>query len=162
MTMPRLSDDLTGPRDLRHCQACGMTPLLPEASSDLTAWLEHDDNDRPEPIAVVLCRSCAARLIEPHARLYRELDANEPVPGAMHLCVLCRHRDGLLCTNPAAMFNGGPAPGLKIEFDTPPQRGFIRCSRPRRSGPYVVYPAPPTRCSGREHVDPSTFHVVGE
>jgi hypothetical protein len=47
------------------------------------AWVEHDGDDQPEPIVVMLCTDCSDRLIEPYPRLYRRLARNEPCAGIM-------------------------------------------------------------------------------
>jgi len=91
--MERLSETLTGPRDLYHCQSCSTT-------EDLSRWQEHDEFDKPEAVCVVLCKGCDEKLIEKHPRLYRRLALNEPAPGAMAICADCRHRDGNRCCNP--------------------------------------------------------------
>lgn len=157
---PRLSERLTGPRDRHHCQACGAANRLrtkSELSSgpgsrhldNVTGWIEHDHNDTPEPIVVFLCCECATRLIEPHVRLYRELEKNAPMPGAMPLCDNCRHRDGVRCANPQAKINGGP--GLKVK-QAPPSRGFWDSTRNGRrvGGQFCIYTAPPSACNGHE------------
>jgi len=144
---PRLSESLTGPRQPDTCQSCGATnvqlvpsadpggEMSPIAADDTGAlharlrrvldaeergvhvWQERDDADQPEPIAVLLCPPCSARLIEPHPRLYYGLPFNEPFAGTMGLCVPCRFRDGVRCTHPDLRANGGP--GLIIQADTP-------------------------------------------
>jgi len=144
---PRLSESLTGPKQPGVCQSCGatnvqlvpsadpggeMSPITPDDTSALHArfrgvldaeergvhiWQECDDADRPEPIAVLLCPSCSARLIEPHPCLYYGLPFNEPFAGTMGLCAPCRFRDGVRCAHPNLKANGGA--GLIIQADTP-------------------------------------------
>ena len=58
---PRLSQSLPHPRGVGFCQACG--------EKDARVWQEHDDADKPHPIAVYLCGNCSDRLIEPRSRL---------------------------------------------------------------------------------------------
>jgi len=170
---PRLSEDLAGPRHPHACQSCGRAappasstkPVdIPEDPSDddarrmgdeviraleaartrpLRAWQEHDDEDRPETIAVVLCRACSSRLINPHPRLYQELALNQPFAGVMDLCVSCRFRDGVRCAHPDLKANGGP--GLVIP--SPPVAHV--CGR--FAGPSGnVYLHPPTSCAGHD------------
>lgn len=138
---PKLSVDLPFPRTMHSCQACGAEQVA------LKRWLEHDDDDKPRAVVVVLCTPCSAQLIEPHPRLYRELTGNEPVPGVMGICADCIHRDGPSCTSPLAMFNGGAAPGLNIE--TPPPIHGHFCGR-RSGGWRTIWTGAPTACSGRE------------
>jgi len=165
---PRLSESLTGPKQPGLCQACGATnaQLIPSAdpggemsliaADDIAAlharlrrvldadergvhvWQECDDVDRPEPIAVLLCPPCSARLIEPHPRLYYGLPFNEPFAGTMDLCAPCRFRASVRCTHPDLKANGGP--GLTIRADTP-----MAVPGRRR-----VYMRAATGCAGRE------------
>lgn len=100
---PRLSETLTGPRSPIQCQGCGAT-----STRKLARWQEHDQADQREPIIVVLCEPCSSKLIEPHPRLYRHLDWNEPFPGAMLICWDCTQREGVTCTSPLLLRNGGP------------------------------------------------------
>lgn len=101
---PRLSETLTGLRSPDHCQCCGADAGL----MHLSRWQEHDQADQREPIVVVLCRPCVDLLIEAHPRLYRQLDPNEPFPGAMPVCLDCMRREGVTCTSPMLLRNGGP------------------------------------------------------
>lgn len=119
------------------------------AFDSVTGWVEHDHNDQPEPIVVFLCHTCAAKLIEPHVRLYRELEKNAPLPGAMALCDDCRHRDGVRCANPKAKINGGP--GLSVK-QAQPHVGFWDGTRggKRVGGRFCIYTEPPRDCNGRE------------
>ena len=141
--MPRLSTDLTGPRDLEHCQSCGRIrgEVVP------AAWQEHDEDDRPEPIVVMLCKVCADRIIGPHPRLYRRLAEHEPFPGAMPCCIGCRHSVSTACLNPSQRRMGGP--GLVLKFPTPGEA--IACSRGPGGGcRHVVIYTGPVTCDGRE------------
>jgi len=140
--MPRLSEDLPGPRHPQLCQACGAGP-----ERELQRWMEHDEQDRPERVLVVLCPPCARRIIEPHPRLYELLDVFRPWPGAMDLCCDCRHRDGLQCRHPDLKANGGP--GLELKFPTPIS-GHIKRGKPYRSGFQTVWTGPVRECVGRE------------
>jgi len=108
--MPRLSLELPHPPHPVFCQRCG-------CSGDtrlIERWQEHDTDDKPEPVIVTLCRPCAELVIEEHPRLYRQLDEFEPWPGAMAICIDCRHRGGhpeecfgTRCMHPSARVNGG-------------------------------------------------------
>jgi len=168
---PRLSESLTGPKQPGVCPSCGstnvqlvpaadpggeMTPIAADDTNALHArlrgvldaeehgvhiWQECDDADQPEPIAVLLCPPCSARIIESHPRLYYGLPFNEPFAGTMGLCAPCRFRVGVRCTHPALKANGGPS--LTIQADTPvPAPGRRR-----------VYVRPATGCAGREVLD---------
>lgn len=105
----RLTDHVgsTGERHPEKCQHCG-------DHRNLTRWQEHDHNDRPEHRVIVLCKACSDRMIEPHPRLYRPLNVNDPWPGCMEICIDCRLRDGVRCTSPAAKCNGGDGVMLTV------------------------------------------------
>ncbi len=141
---PRLSETLRG-RVPGACQECGRTEAhAPPAK--LTYWRECDDSDRETHRFIVLCRSCADRIIEPHPRLYREQPRDTPMPGVMEICNDCKHRAGLACESPTARFNGGP--GLAFE---PPGQWVHLCRSPRsKSGWYWLTGGPVTGCSGKE------------
>lgn len=114
---PRLSEDLGGPRSPLHCQSCGSLQSSP------ARWQEHDQDDQPGPIAVVLCEECSDELIEEHPRLYRRLERCEPFPGTMPICIDCELRQGVRCTSPSLRSNGGPGlsfppPELAAHVDT--------------------------------------------
>lgn len=141
---PRLSVTLPGPRHLPMCQSCMTTERL-------TKWLEHDERDRPEPIVVILCQRCARDLIAPHPRLYRELQAWEPTPGSMPLCVNCRFVDDLACTHPKLKANGGP--GLILTMPRPTEMHVCRSPR-RLSGWIKIYHGPVSACEGRQLDEP--------
>lgn len=150
MGWPRLTEQLPPGEwdpgeDYRHCQRCYR---YGEFGEDLYAWQEHDDRDRREPRAVVLCVDCSDDLIEPHPRLYRRLKAWAPMPGVMDLCQGCVHRDGYLCRHPDLTINGGT--GLEVTHPAPYQAMVTRpgpkgrrCSRER------IWQGPPTGCAGR-------------
>lgn len=148
-TWPRLSRTLTGPKVPDQCQNCG-------GPADLGVWREHDEDDKPGPIVVVLCLECSDRLIVPHPRLYGELDRNEPWPGVMTLCINCAHRAGVTC--PRAKVNGGP--GMMI---TAPNAQRFHVSRsPRSQSGFIRYwPSRATECSERI-IGREGFSVVNE
>jgi len=110
---PRLSDTLTGPKHPNVCQSCGKETDVTDGIG-AAPWQEHDENDKPEPIVVMLCRDCSARLIEPHQRLYRRLDVNQPWPGIISFCVDCWWWSGVRCGHPRAKANGGPGVMLTV------------------------------------------------
>jgi hypothetical protein len=119
ITWPRLTESLPH-RSAVACHRCGQ--VLP-GKYDLHWWQEHDDRDRPEPRYVLLCNPCADKIIEPHPRLYRRTERNEPCPGVMLQCVCCKHLDGLRCRHPQMRANGGPG----VAFAGPD--GFVRIQR---------------------------------
>lgn len=96
--MPRLSLDLVHQRHPGYCQACGHRG---EAARHLVRWEEHDEQDRRDELLqrriVVLCQACAKKVIDPHLRLYREMELYEAHPGSMDICARCVHRRGLSC-----------------------------------------------------------------
>jgi hypothetical protein len=146
---PGLSETLRGPKLPRACQHCG-GGYARGAESLLRRWRECDEWDRPTATIVILCRSCSDELIEAHPRLYIELDPNEPCPGAMEICLDCPMRDGIRCTSPLSLANGGPPPGMEIRFAKPPVRAHFKCSRPARSGWRTLYSGPPIGCAGKD------------
>ena len=171
MSTPRLNEQSARLTDAgkfeRHpmiCQLCGQRgyieplncsrahlKLVPEFrdAEMLKRWQEHDHNDTPEYRVIVLCDPCADRVIVPHPRLYKPLNATFPFPGCMEICVACIHRDGVLCKNPAAQVNGGP--GLKYDIGEPATAFFDGTRNGRRSGwRETFYPEPAKGCSGRE------------
>ena len=160
---PRLSTQLDGPRDPCHCQSCGIAGSLEpptdamglvNGSASLVAWQEHDGNDQPMPIYVVLCRPCGDRIISPHPRLYRACQAWEPTPGVMGLCVGCQHRDGTRCACPDARPNGGE--GIVIAFPEPTRVHVLRLGKGARSGWELWYPGPPRGCTGKASAESDT------
>lgn len=155
-TWPRLSKQLTGPRDPFHCQQCGVEGSLEPATDNadriagwptLSAWQEHDAHDGAEIRVVVLCRKCADERIEKHPRLYGQLKPWAPFPGVMAICHDCPHRNGVDCTCPAARHNGGE--GLAISYPKPSQVHFLRRGKGARSGWETVYNGPPVACGGK-------------
>jgi hypothetical protein len=109
---PPLSVTLTGRIHPHVCQSCGKGHLQVET---LTRWKEADEWDRTSaksPI-VVLCEKCSKKLIDPHPRLYVALWPQEPWPGAIDICIACKHRDGTRCANPNAKINGGSGIAMK-------------------------------------------------
>lgn len=130
--MPRVAAELPHSPALNRCQHCG---FIPEWTGDLRRgaialdkkidgttvvvlerWQEHDEKDRPEGLVVILCHRCSEKIIEPHARLYRQLYPMEPFPGAHGICVGCVNRmtgvgGGLGCT--VAKMNGGQGLSLR-------------------------------------------------
>lgn len=141
---PGLSQTLPFPRELGCCQSCGQT-ADPSDGVALRKWRECDEWDKATRVIVVLCTRCSKRLIDPHPRLYVATSWDEPVPGAMELCVSCVHQAGLACLHPLLKANGGP--GLEVRFPQP-VRGFL-CG-PRVGGPFVQWTGKPSACAGRE------------
>lgn len=151
---PRLSHDLPHPRHPEICQACGEGNTGPTDTEywTLHRWREHDQQDRPEPIVIVLCTPCSDRLIERHPRLYDKLDNCQPIPGAMHLCVGCQHRDGLACRQPDLTANGGM--GLQITYPKPSVIFMDGTRGGKRCGWTVTrYNGLPMACAGMEDID---------
>lgn len=144
-TWGRLSESLPHQRNPETCQACGITALLDE-SVDLQAWQEHDEQDRREPIIVMLCAACAKKLIKKHPRLYRHLGVFEPFPGCMPICVACVYRDQLDCGHPDLKANGGD--GLVLRYSEPDEA--IMC------GPHcdvVTLWHGQAKCEGRKTIE---------
>ncbi len=147
---PRLSEQLTGPRQPDHCQSCGAA-----AGPNLARWIEHDDQDRPEPVVIVLCTPCSDKLVEAHARLYDRLDRNVPFPGCMSVCLDCRFRDHVRCTSTAAKINGGPGLDYEFEGGQKPSGAHVDYSdkKGRRCGRWMtIFPARVSVCSGKEPI----------
>lgn len=109
MSWPRLSETLSGDTPA-CCQNCGST-------EQIWRWREHDDNDKPEQIAVMLCKKCSDKIIEPHPRLYSTLRPHEPMPGTMPICIDCFYRAKMRCTHHSLRENGGK--GLPLRFPQP-------------------------------------------
>lgn len=145
---PRLSLQLKHVRDPLVCQSCGQREL--PGGDGLQRWREHDDKDRPENVLVILCAACAKRLIEPHERLYDQVDRLAPWPGAMPICVDCKHRAGMHCTHRDLKSNGGP--GLKLSFPKPDVM-HISCRPRSKSGWHTIYRGPVSDCAGRELIE---------
>jgi hypothetical protein len=171
---PRLSETLTGPRHPHVCQSCGVAAPPPADSIALPdtddpadprtttavvrlvarerrppwgvyAWQECDSEDAPEPVVVMLCTDCSARLILPHPRLYRRLPQHVPFVGIMALCLDCTWREGVRCTHPQTQANGGS--GLELD-QAPPIEVHVR-ARYGRGGFLTLYPRPVCACAGR-------------
>lgn len=144
--IPRLSTTLPHAQHPRRCQACNAVNEV----WILERWQEHDDNDLPEPVIVVLCQTCSKWLIEPHPRLYRQLQRNEPFPGVLDLCVGCRHRDGTRCTSPDLKVNGGEGVAILIKK---PDTFHVRASKSYRSGWRKMWTESATLCQQREAIE---------
>ena len=148
ITIPRLSDTLqrlTWPFRCQRCDTYGGHGVYER----LTVWKEHDDADKPEMIFVVLCPKCAAKVIDPHPRLYARLGFNEPAPGVMRVCVGCRHRVAARCGSPMAMANGGPG----LTFPAPDSTLHLSCQDKygRRYGRWEKWwDEEPSECKGFE------------
>lgn len=143
---PGLSETLDGRRHPAYCQSCSARHA-PE--NPVSRWLEHDPWDRisEHPVVVVLCRACSKGLIDPHPRLYRELDAGHAFPGAMGICVGCVLRHGTACTSPKAKLNGGE--GLQFTWKTPPRYVHLKVAKPGVSGFRYLFDGPVLTCSDR-------------
>jgi hypothetical protein len=137
--------DLPGECHPFVCRSCGGS-CVPKYGNGLmrlsiSRWQEHDHNDKPEPRIIVLCSKCSDRMIEPHPRLYKKLEDNDPWPGAMEICLDCKFRSGTSCSSPDAKANGGNGVMLTI---AKPFTGFI--DGPKYSGPFVNWPKPAEAC----------------
>lgn len=143
---PRLSETLPHAAHPQLCGNCGVH----DDTKPVSVWIEHDTNDRPERRFIALCRACSDKIIEPHPRLYSEVQPNTPLPGAMALCIDCTHRKGIACTCPAAKYNGGP--GINITT-VKPMVVHIDGRDPkthRRFGRWLNhYSQPPSACTGQ-------------
>lgn len=137
--------DLPGEKHPHKCQSCGQQGFLSGAGGIqlLTRWQECDDRDKKELKVVVLCYVCARDSIQQHPRLYHQLDKNTPFPGAMSICIPCRHRSGVTCRHPKAKINGGFGVALTIGA---PISGFI--DGPKYRGPMQIWTAAATDCEG--------------
>lgn len=143
---PKLSETMICERHPEKCQSCGAR--VSEESDTLVRWIECDADDRPTRTIIVLCRDCSKRIIEPHPRLYRDVERFKPVPGCMALCSSCRFREQLRCTHPDLVANGGQ--GLRIKFPSPSTMFVDGTRGGRRSGWTVQhYKHAPTACRGR-------------
>lgn len=162
---PGLSKTLTFPRALDRCQSCGAEgdanarPEMPPSplfvSGSLQKWQEADPNDRftaddGQPVIVILCADCSKRLIDPHPRLYRMLDAWHPIPGVMGLCHGCRFQKELTCSHPWLKANGGK--GLHVRFPKPAY-AHLNYGGGRGEMKHIFH-GPPSTCAGR------ALHVV--
>jgi len=161
--MARLSVDLPHPRRPDTCQACGAEGAIHGNSGcvgeygvgevdagvlQLIRWHEHDERDNPQRIVVVLCKRCADRIIKPHPRLYAALQPFAPWPGAMPVCVSCRHRAGLDCKHPDLKANGGG--GLVMKFPQPQQ---VHLNIRGGGGGWRNFWRGPVTCEGREPIE---------
>lgn len=151
MSWPKLSVELTGPKAPNVCQACGAveTPILPRTlgvGKLHQRWREHDANDAPTRTIVILCPTCADRLIEKHPRLYSHIERMAPLPGCMTLCIDCPNRNGTGCTHPDLTANGGN--GLTIIGPKATNVHVCRRGKGARSGWLDVYPWEPIACAG--------------
>jgi hypothetical protein len=136
---PKLSETLPLQVGPDRCHQCGDT-------GEIARWLEHDECDQPVAVIICLCRKCSERIIEPHPRLYRELDPSEPFPGAMGVCLDCPARDGVVCCSPLAQINGGPG----LVYEPMPSRAHV-CRSPRSKSGWMWFGGQPTKCSGKNH-----------
>lgn len=154
MGWPKLSETLDADRrqsgslfpfEWGQCQRCG---LEGELFDDHEVWREHDETDRAQPVAVVLCSACAEKIVPPHPRLYSIQRKDVPLAGVMELCRDCEHRSegGYVCEHPDLTVNGGP--GLKITFPEP-MKAHVNYGRGRGEWLFV-WQGPPTECAGRE------------
>ncbi len=169
---PRLSRTLRFPPRLDRCQNCGrLADVGPDSEGYdhtvdgvavpvLERWREHDDQDQPEPIVIVLCTLCSSRIIEPHPRLYSQLEVWAPLPGAMGICIGCVHQDaerGLRCTHPS-MRPTAPELFCAVMLTMPAPMRFHWSGRGaggRRTGGWAThYTGPVTDCAGRAGVAP--------
>jgi hypothetical protein len=141
--------DIPGEKHPFVCQKCGGSnrPGFGNGLMRLTLdrWQECDHHDRRENRVIVLCNKCSKQIIEPHPRLYHGLQANEPFPGCMDLCVDCKLRRGVSCTAPEAKANGGP--GVMITI-TKPFGAMVDGANYR--GPMHLWPKPPTACKQKQ------------
>lgn len=141
---PGLSVTLPGSVRPDTCQACALND-----ARMLDVFREYDEHDRPTAARVMLCRPCAQRLVEPHARIYEQLTTNGPHPGAMAICTGCVRRSALACTHPDLTTNGGA--GLMLTLAKPTRMHL--CRSPRSTSGFVdVYYSPPSACAGRMEV----------
>lgn len=143
---PRLSEEWPGAKP-GQCARCER----PESdSAPLTTWQECNSFDRPQPRYVILCRACSGVVIEKHPRLYAALTPHTPAPGAMPLCLDCRHRSATRCMHPEAKINGGP--GLHVYGPKGTLVHFLRRGKGARSGWERIFPGPSNACSGKEPI----------
>lgn len=155
---------IPGERHPNKCQRCGAAAGDPERQTEmelggkpkkkpkprtLARFIEHDHHDKPENRLLVLCSYCAAEIVEPAPRLYRELSPNNPWPGCMALCLDCRHRDGVSCKHPAAKANGGPGVMLRIGKPISAMMDGVRGGK-RTGWMEVLYLQPASHCREKE------------
>lgn len=140
---PRLSATLPHVAPWK-CGQCGGHYL--EHDCDLELWREHDDNDRGEHVYFWLCTRCAAKIIDPHPRLYGRVHEYTPAPGAMRICEDCPHR--VRCTCPLTKYNGGP--GIMVNACQPTIIHIDRTVKGRHVGEWHRnYQVPPSGCTGK-------------
>jgi hypothetical protein len=135
---PGLSQTLHFFPNPEECQSCG-------CAGELTRWRECDEWDKPTAVVVVLCAKCSKKLIDPHPRLYHQLQEHEPFAGSMQICLDCPMREGVSCTSPLAKSNGGP--GMEI---TAHGFGGFFCGSKSINGYHFLYQRAPSACAGRE------------
>jgi hypothetical protein len=140
---PGLSETLHFFPDPQQCQACG-------TADRLSRWRECDAFDKPTMVVVVLCDRCSKKLIDPHPRLYLQLQEHEPFPGVMEICVDCPMRKGVSCYSPLAKHNGGT--GMRIDgargiggfFCGGRGRGHAGCHH------HKIFTASASECAGKQ------------
>lgn len=146
---PRLSNMFGGP--LHHPLECGkclrQASELPVGKS-LAVWEEHDHDDKPEHIYIVLCEPCSKKIVKPHPRLYSRKQQHEPMPGVMPTCHDCKLRNGLICKSPLLRKNGGA--GLPLSYPDP-ARALVDGAHYR--GPITLFTGPVT-CKAKEPFGP--------
>lgn len=143
---PRLSETLQPITDLGTCQACGAQCGI------ATRWEEHDDQDQPAKVLVLLCQRCGDAMIDAHPRLYRKLHHHEPWPGAMPTCIGCPWHQGAACDHPDQLTKGGT--GLMLRMP-PPMVCHVKADRASRSGFMKVWMGPVT-CLAKEAITKGT------
>lgn len=89
-----------------RCSVTGETFRYPTMAFMREIWEECDEHDAPTGkfITVEPClHSESGGVIERHERLYIERYRSDGAicPGAMHQCIACKHRKGLVCEHPA-------------------------------------------------------------
>ena len=147
---PRLTDsgEYRAAKHPHVCQICGGSNRPGVGNGlmrvSLDRWQEADHNDRFEQRVVVLCGKCSDRVIADHPRLYQRLDANQPWPGCMDICVGCKLRDGVRCTSPDAKANGGTGVLLSV---APPVHAMVDGAKYR--GPITFWTSPAGACKQR-------------
>ena len=135
-----------------QCRNCG---AVRHAAIPFTRWRECDEWDKPlvPAVFVILCASCARKLIEAHPRLYIEVPWSEPVPGQLRICADCPLRQGLVCA--AAQFYGGA--GVMFQYDRAPTVMFVDGVHPvtrKRTGWKQTDYGNVLRCAQKEGVAP--------
>lgn len=137
MSWPKLSETLAFERSPEVCSGCGARWV------ELTAYFECDEDDKPTPVVLMFCERCERGVMKPHPRAYQEFDENRHWPGALELCTLCRHRDGLSCQR--AKLNGGPGVGIAPS----PRQIHFKAQRKSQSGWVTIWP-PARSCTERQ------------